>query len=716
MRASTSAEEESGRSGFLKKIFKGDFYKKLLIFLTLFVTLALLFQFRESRLETFELGTKSEKYVLAQVDFEYLDEESRSVAQQEASLDIGTIEKFDAFEVDQYIDLLETKWRTDEKQSKVGVTSKEVQPVLKGVRKNLKKTRIASKRTLRAAKDYVDAAELSLYLVGNPEATQFRIGITEDNQTYWNALFAEDAAHSLDPAIFNAISSFVKARLSQVDFTLETDPREQLRLREIVQQQVPSQKKAVEAGKSIIRKGETVTMRHLTMLSAMKRAMSSSRNLYAFLPMMGNVLLALIFTLLGTTYLRVKHSDMFHSLEKLAMLVTISVLTIWFAKGTEYLLLREEHHYFSFIRYPVYVPFASVFIAILMGMEVALFATGFLAVVLAISLAVDIDRFLVINLVAAVVGIIASRFVRKRREIYAVFFRMLLSCAVVIITFNLMENSLWNQNSLQDLAVTAIFLFGCATLIVSLLPLIESIFNTMTSMRLIEYLDPSHPLLMRMIKEAKPTYSHSLAVANLAESAATSINANGLFCRVASYYHDVGKLWGPLLYTENQNAKCNMGTILANEEYAQQIIKHVEYGVELARKANLPRPIIDIIRQHHGTTLLSYFYDKELERMHGDPLLIDESQYRYPGPKPRSKEAVIIMITDSAEAACRSLTEVTEQTVQNKIRQVINGKMSDGQFDESPISLSELRQVEKTLVAEILAEKHVRIKYPSSTP
>jgi hypothetical protein len=283
----------------------------------------------------------------------------------------------------------------------------------------------------------------------------------------------------------------------------------------------------------------------------------------------------------------------------------------------------------------------------------------------------------------------------------------------VIVAFNLMENDFWNLNLMNDLISTFIFVAFTAIFTVALLPILESLFRVMTDMSLMEYMDPNNELLRRLSLEAPGTYQHCLVVGNLAETAARAIGANGLFCRVSTLYHDIGKLFNPHYFTENQLGGFNIHQLLTPLESTQVIIAHVTEGEQLARKYHLPQSFIDIIREHHGTTLVYYFYCKQVELMNGDATKVDEKQFRYPGPKPRSKESAIIMIADTVEAASRSMDEMSEQSITDMIEKLAGEKVEDGQFDYSQLTFEELGIVKKTMIKTLLVSSHIRIKYPS---
>ena len=240
----------------------------------------------------------------------------------------------------------------------------------------------------------------------------------------------------------------------------------------------------------------------------------------------------------------------------------------------------------------------------------------------------------------------------------------------------------------------------------------------MTNMALMEFIDPTHPLLQRLSLEAPGTYQHSLSIGHIAEYAANAIGANGMLCRVTTLYHDIGKLNNPHYYTENQlvtgQKPFNIHQLLTPIESAYIIKSHILDGKALAKQYNLPKIFIDIILEHHGTTLIKYFYVKQLEKMNGVKEDVDEKAFRYPGPKPQTKESAIIMLADSVEAASRTLEENTEEAVRDLVDKIAGSKILDNQFDECDLTFDELALVKQKLVEIIKATHHLRIKYPDS--
>ncbi len=244
-------------------------------------------------------------------------------------------------------------------------------------------------------------------------------------------------------------------------------------------------------------------------------------------------------------------------------------------------------------------------------------------------------------------------------------------------------------------------------LTMGLLPFFESMFGILSTMRLIELSNPNHPLLKKILTETPGTYHHSVMVANLAETACEAIGADGLLARVGSYYHDVGKTRRPAFFIENQMG-INPHDTLQPESSADIIIAHTTDGAELLRKHKMPQEIIDIALQHHGTSLLKYFFHKAKE----EAIQVKDGDFRYPGPKPQTREAAVISIADSVEAAVRSMKEPNAEKIQKLIQAIIQDRVQDHQFDECDISLKELKIIEDVLLETLNGIFHSRIEYP----
>ncbi|WP_074510985.1 HD family phosphohydrolase [Planococcus glaciei] len=245
-------------------------------------------------------------------------------------------------------------------------------------------------------------------------------------------------------------------------------------------------------------------------------------------------------------------------------------------------------------------------------------------------------------------------------------------------------------------------------LAIGLLPFFESAFGLLSTMKLIELSNPNHPLLKKILTETPGTYHHSVMVANLADASCEAIGANGLLARVGCYYHDIGKTKQPHFFIENQMHMRNPHDSLPPETSSRIILEHGTYGAELLRKHKMPKEIVDVAAQHHGTSLLKFFYHKAKEQ---NPE-VDEAMYRYSGPKPQTKEIAIISVADSVEAAVRSMKEPTSEKIKNLVDAIVEDKLKDGQFEECDLTMKELKTVKHIMCETLNGIFHSRIEYP----
>ena len=279
--------------------------------------------------------------------------------------------------------------------------------------------------------------------------------------------------------------------------------------------------------------------------------------------------------------------------------------------------------------------------------------------------------------------------------------------------YSFVLNDLWHTN------ITALHHALWATmggvLTTCLLPIVEAYCHVVTPMQLLEYANPSNPLMIELNQQAPATYNHTLQTSYLAEAAAEAIGARSYLVKVGAYFHDVGKLMNPEYFTENQNGR-NIHDELEPRMSALVIVAHVKDGVNLGEQQRLPREIIDLIQQHHGTMLVSFFYQQALKAaQEKDPdARLDESPFRYPGPIPQTKEAAILMLADAVESASRSITEWTPRRVENLVRKIAEMRIEDGQFRDSGLTFGEVQIIQQSLVSSLLASRHTRVKYPDA--
>jgi len=288
-----------------------------------------------------------------------------------------------------------------------------------------------------------------------------------------------------------------------------------------------------------------------------------------------------------------------------------------------------------------------------------------------------------------------------------------LTNVVVLTAFNLIEQRDLPA-ILQGLAAGSVNAALSVFLAVGSFAVLGNLFGIMTVFQLLELANPSSRLLRRLLMETPGTYHHSVMVGNLAERAAETIGADPLLARVAAYYHDIGKMKNPLAFIENQAGAHNIHDDLTPESSARIIAGHVRDGIDLGYEFGLPVQIIGFIPQHHGTSVMSYFYGKALRELGGDEEVAARDRYRYPGPKPQSREAAILMLADGVEASVRSLEEKDEVSIRAMVNRIVDARVEDGQLDEAELTLRNLSQIKEAFVQQLLGMYHTRIQYPEN--
>lgn len=693
----TMSPKEGYTSWRLRFLRPDKWGKRVFVGFLFSVILAFFLHYKDVFVEGLELNSKAEKYVLAQVGFDFPDKEATQTLRQESSRDVGKIFKLNEEQVARRASEIENaivrddKWRSEMPTA----TFEKMYKAKEDIAAILMRARFVDARTLQKMQEIGYSTEGCLTYVP-PEEPLVMLP-----QHLWYEI--------------------VTLQGPEVDFVLQLyrkagawEFKEELALanavRESVKESIPLKQTHVEPGDHIIDPGEKVTPRHMEMMKSMKKALSASATLFTPTAVSGSLLMAFVFTLMSVIYLKVQHPSILRSFRKVTLLATIVILTLVVAKLAEYFLLNNKSgHLVELCRFPVFVVFGTLLVSLLIGREVALVSSFFLSVVLCLTLAIDDDAFLVVNVVAALVAILNSRRIRRRKQIFELCAGIWLALVPVIVAFNLYQGTLSHTGLLTDIFTTFLFLGGTALLVVGLLPILESTFDIVNNMTLMEFADPNHPLLRRLSLDAPGTYQHSLVVGVIAEAAAQAIGANGLFCRVAALYHDVGKLVNPHYFIENQQSDVNIHRLLTPLESAQVIMSHVTDGVALAQQHKLPQAFIDIIREHHGTSLIQCFFIAQVQL--GDNL-IDESAFRYRGPKPHTKESAILMVADTVEAAFRSMDQPDELATVELVEQLVTDKIRDGQLDDCQLTFEEIKKIKQSMVKMLLVTRHTRVKYP----
>jgi putative nucleotidyltransferase with HDIG domain len=376
--------------------------------------------------------------------------------------------------------------------------------------------------------------------------------------------------------------------------------------------------------------------------------------------------------------------------------------------------------------------FAPLTLSVLLGKNHGLFAAIFCSLWSAFLLRNVDPVILIISLISGFLAVYLTLQVRRRGRLIRAGVYVGLVTLALAATFGQIGPIIWENPAAtnwtlvgwQCLAAVGI---GIVTAIVvsGLLPMLEGLFGVTTEISWLEMADLNHPLLKRLSLEAPGSYHHSLAVANLAEAAAEKVGANPTICRVGAYFHDIGKLIKPDYFTENMHQGVNPHDELTPTMSALIIIAHVKEGVDLGLKNNLNPILIDIIREHHGTSLVSYFYQRALNQqqdaVEGGKIMnlraedipqVDQSSFRYPGPRPRTKESAIVSLADAVESSSRSLDRPTPQRIEDLVESLIKDRLDDGQLDEAPLTLAEIRKIAESFRFSLQSMLHSRVAYP----
>ena len=358
-------------------------------------------------------------------------------------------------------------------------------------------------------------------------------------------------------------------------------------------------------------------------------------------------------------------------------------------------------------------PFAAgaMIVRIFINSEVALVYCAILAPLLGIMF--ENNMLVVIySLLGSIVGAHGVRHCTSRGTVYAAGIKVSVVNLALAFSFQTFNDSLFTAQTMYVAFFALLSGFISAGFVSSFIPLTETLFQYTTDIKLLELANLNTPALRELMVKAPGTYHHSIIVGNLVEAGAESIGANPLLARVAAYYHDIGKASKPLYFIENQAGEENRHDKLSPSMSALILISHIKEGAELAREHRLGQPIVDIIRQHHGTALIKFFYERAKVQAAATGGIVEEKDFRYPGPKPQTREAGIIMLADCVEAASRTLVNPTSDRIQGVVQKLINNVFIDGQLDECELTLKNLHEIAKSFTGILNGIFHHRIEYP----
>ncbi|HEY1848192.1 MAG TPA: HDIG domain-containing protein [Opitutaceae bacterium] len=539
----------------------------------------------------------------------------------------------------------------------------------------------------------------------------------EDSLTFLRvSLTAEDIPRPAAQALFRLFRGGLQANLVfDRAATAARDASVVAKLRPVVVRVLP--------GRTIVDAGERVTEDQYEMASAYRRSglEGGTAEMNDGLELFGRVLLVLAMVLASVIYVRLEDPETLQSNVRLGLLALVVIFNLALVRavysvGGAELFVRDPT-WASALPYIAPTAIAPLIVAILIDAGSAIFMALLISIFTGVIYGNRLD-LLVLTFLASMVAIFGCRHVRRRGSVVRAAGMGGLTVAAFAALIGIAQ-----QTPLETMVwqVGAGLLTGLLTgiAVVGLLPVLEALFKRTTDITLLELTDFNHPLLRRMQLEAPGTYHHSLVVAQLSENACNAIGANPLLARACALFHDIGKTANPAYFTENQRNGGNPHNEKDPAVSAGIIRQHVTDGVELAARHHLPRAVIDVIRQHHGTTLVKFFYERALALSQSpfpgvEPPPVPDLPFRYEGPKPQFKESAVVSLADGVEAVTRSVRTITAEKLGALIEQMISDRVADGQLDEAPLTFEDLAKIRNSFTFTLLNMLHSRVAY--STP
>lgn len=457
------------------------------------------------------------------------------------------------------------------------------------------------------------------------------------------------------------------------------------------------EKEIIKKNQIIVKEGEPVTQRQIDILQELG-LLNDGNTKGSITNLLAVSLIILIVLIIQKEYIRKELPEVFKSKKNILLINVINIMTLLISIGTNMIS-----------PYLIPVLCGTMLMTILIDSRVSLVVN--LTNIILISLIIDFDPIVILILIISVIlGSISLKKVQQRNDI--IYSTAYMTVIVSLLTFS---TNILSSNNTKEIfirtAYTAIGALASGILALGLLPFFESIFDVVTNIKLLELSNPNQPLMKKLLMEAPGTYHHSVMVANLAESATEAIGGNPVIARVGAYYHDIGKLKRPYFFGENQMGKENPHDRITPNLSTMIILSHVKDGIEMAKEYNIPKILQDMIVQHHGTTLVKYFYYK-MKNSAEDPNEIKEEDFRYPGPIPDTKEAGVLMLADGVEASVRSISEPTKDKIEAMVNNIINDKLNSNQLINCDLTLKDIDTIKKCFLKSLDGIYHQRIEYP----
>ena len=544
------------------------------------------------------------------------------------------------------------------------------------------------------------------------------LSVDKDTELQWIALTAIDKAYENQIEEDSKAIADAKSIVDQYLSRQGLESNIEVILREICESQVKAnyyfdQSKTDEAIKEalkgvskvmikknqiIVKEGEPITQKQINILTELGLIGEdiSKDYIYTYIILFFYVLFVLI---LQYIYMKNENNKILNNTKLVFLILLLNLLS---------LIIARVFTLVSVFLIPIAC--TPILMTVFLGSKISIIINSFNLLFIGIIIGFE-PQIILVAIVANIISSLTLKKVNQRNDIlYSTAYLAVSSAIIVLSSGILLSNNI--KRILIDVALATGGAFISGILAMGLLPFLESSFNLVTNMKLLELSNPNNLLLKRLLMEAPGTYHHSIMVANLAEVAAEEVGANPMLVRVGAYYHDIGKIKRPFFFGENQLGGVNPHDKISPALSTTIIISHVKDGLELAKEYDVPTIVTDMIAQHHGTTLVKYFY-YTLKNNSENPDLIKEDDFRYPGPKPQTKEAAIIMMADSVEAAVRSIQEPTLDKIEAMVNNIIKDKLNSNQLNECDFTFKDLEVIKACFLKVLKGIYHHRIEYPT---
>ncbi|MCE5221846.1 MAG: HDIG domain-containing protein [Clostridium sp.] len=506
------------------------------------------------------------------------------------------------------------------------------------------------------------------------------------------AVILEIDALKLENEVSSVLKSVVQTQIKANVFFDEEKTNEAIQ-----EAQKGISKVIIKQNQIIVKEGEPVTQEQIDILSDLGMLNDENATVYVYVYLALAVFLSIVL-FLQYNYIRLNYKEIFKSTKKLILISVINLISLILARTIG-------------IISPLLIPFACapMMLALLFNYKISLALSTLNIIIISALTGFDVQVML-LGIVSSVLGATLLKKMQQRNELlYSTVYIAVIGAILTLSTGILISSNLGDVLTKGGITVVGGLLSGIFAL--GILPFLESTFNEVTTLKLLELSNPNNPLLKRLLMEASGTYHHSMLVANLAEMAAEEVGANSVITRIGCYYHDIGKIERPYFFGENQMGGENPHNNITPNLSTMIIKSHVKDGLELAKKHNLPKVIQDIIAEHHGKTLVKYFY-YTMKNNTEDPNEINVEDYMYEGPIPSSKEAGIVMLSDSVEAAVRSIKEPNKDKINEMVNSIIDDKLSSGQLNNCNLTLKDIEKIRICFLTTLNGIYHHRIEYP----